>query len=374
MTETTIPDGAILTRRQLNRALLARQHLLTRGHMPIAGMLERLVGMQSQVPNDPYIGLWSRVDDFDQGQLSALMLDRSTVRASLMRGTIHLVTADDYILLQPLMYPLHERGYFANDAGRKLDRAIVGDVLAAGRELLGTQPLTAKVLGAKLAERWPDSPPTSLAQAIRFLLPLVQVTPRGVWGKSQQATWALAEEWLGKPVPGTGDAELMVERYLAAFGPATVADAQAWSGLTGLRPTFEAMRCRLRTFRNERGQELFDVPDGTFVDPDTPAPVRFLPGFENALLSHKDRSRIISEERRKAIGSNNGLFLATYLVDGFVAGTWKIQEEKERAFLNLVPFGSHDPDTIRDLEEEGDRLLAFVTGRDDRVVSAASTC
>jgi hypothetical protein len=189
-----------------------------------------------------------------------------------------------------------------------------------------------------------------------------------VWGASHQATWALAGEWLGSEV-GTGRSpDAVVLRYLAAFGPATVADIQAWSGLQGLRASVERLRAQLRVFRNERGQELLDVPGAPLPDPEVGAPVRLLPGFDNVLLSHKDRARIISEERRKTIGSRNGLFDATYLVDGFVAGMWAIRREKDRATLTLQPFERHSKEARGALEEEAERLLGFVHPDIDRYV------
>jgi hypothetical protein len=368
MTEPILAEGTVLTQRQLNRILLARQYLLERIDTPVAEILEHLVGMQSQVPCDPYIGLWSRLTEFHPDNLSRLMLDRSAVRASLMRGTIHLVTADDFLFLRSLTFPLHARALRATDHGRKLDPELVPEMLDLGRELLTREPLTLKSLGGRLGQRWPDIPPVSMAQAIRFLLPLVQITPRGVWGASHQATWALAEQWIGRPIPLDSNPEQMVLRYLRAFGPATVADIATWSGVSGQRQVVERMRPQLRVFRNELGQELFDIPDGVITDQETPAPVRFLPGFENALLSHKDRTRIISEDRRKAIGSNNGLFQATYLVDGFVAGTWGIETTKERATLILRPFERHAAETIRELEAEGTKLISFVSGQSGQEV------
>jgi hypothetical protein len=368
MVATDISGSTMITQRQLNRALLARQHLLARSGMPARAMIEHLVGMQSQEPNDPYIGLWTRLDHFQPGDLGALMLDRSAVRASLMRGTIHLVTADDYLFLQPVMRPLHERVFPTLAHGRALDVSRIPEIMEAGREELNREPLTAKALGQRLGERFPDLPPGPMAQVIRFLVPLVQIPPRGVWGRSMQATWALADAWLGTSIPEVADIQRMIERYLAAFGPATVADAQAWSGLTGLRHVFDAMRPRLRTFRNERGQELFDIPDGELPDPETPAPVRFLPGFENALLSHKDRTRIISEERRRAIGSNNGLFQSTYLVDGMVAGTWMVESEPERMTMVVTPFERHIGAIIDALEDEAFGLLCMLAEGRERSV------
>jgi hypothetical protein len=364
MAATTIREGTILTQRQLNRALLARQHLLRRSEMTVSRMLEHLVGMQSQAPNDPFIGLWSRLCGFHPDALSQMMIDRSAVRASLMRGTIHLVTADDYLRLQPLTWPLHERAFPSIDSGKKLDVARIPEVLEAGRGLLSLEPMTLKALGERLGAQFPAMDPGAMAQAVRFLLPLVQVTPRGTWGASHQATWALAEEWLERPVPDAGSIEEMVRRYLGAFGPATIADIQAWSGLTGMRAVIEGMHDELVGFRNERGQELFDVPNEPMPEEDVPAPVRFLPGFENALLSHKDRTRIISEERRKAIGSRNGLFHATYLVDGMVAGTWAV----EATTLTVRPFEMHDDMILDALEDEAFGLLGLLGEGRERAV------
>jgi hypothetical protein len=248
-----IPDGTVLGERQLNRALLTRQHLLARVSIPVGDMLEHLVGMQSQVPNDPYIGLWSRLEAFGTGDLAGMMLDRSAVRASLMRGTIHLVTSADYLALQPVTMLLHERVFPGTDMGKRIPPEAVGGIVGTGREMLRETPMTMKALGQELGDRFPQYVPGAMAQACRYLLPLVQTTPRGVWGASHQATWALAGEWLGSEVGTNRSPDTAVLRYLAAFGPATVADIQAWSGLQGLRASVERLRAQLRVFHNERG-------------------------------------------------------------------------------------------------------------------------
>lgn len=366
------PEGTTLTQRQLNRALFARQLLLERSPMQVTDALEHLVGMQSQVPSDPYIGLWSRLEGFATTELSRIMQDRAVIRASLTRETIHLVTVADYLVLEPVMQALHERVFPRTDQGKRLGQAHVLEILEAGREMLAERPLSMKALGARLAERWPDRDPGRMAPAVRFLLPLVQVTPRGIWGASHGATWALAERWIGQAIPNSSTPDTILPRYLAAFGPATVADMQAWSGLQGLRTVVEHMRPHLRVYRNEKGQELFDVPGAPLPDPETPAPVRFLPGFDNALLSHVDRTRIIAEEHRKAIGSRNGLFLSTVLIDGFIAGTWGIEKTKERAALRIVPFATLSPDDHDAIQAEGERLLVFLAdGLSHEVVIAS---
>lgn len=360
----------ILTQRQLNRALLARQLLLERSTMPVAGVLEHLVGMQSQVPSHPFIGLWTRLEGFETDHLSRMMLDRTAVRMLLMRGTIHLVIARDGLRLRAVMQEFYERlfptiaSFGPNVAGMDLDA-----LLAAGRRHLEEEPRSGKALASLLAARWPERDPASMAQAVRHHLPLVQVTPRGVWGKSHQPTWTTVEAWLGRPMDHETNPGETILRYLAAFGPATVADVQTWSRLQGLREHVDRLRPHLRTFRNERGQELFDVPGALLPDPETPAPVRFLPVYDNALLSHADRTRIIAEPHRKVIATLNGLFDATYLVDGFVAGTWKVEERKtnRRAVLHLVPFASHAAADRAALEAEGERLLELLAPQaDDR--------
>ena len=362
MMNDTIPDGTVLSLRQLNRALLARQHLLDRSPVSASEMIQHLVGMQSQAPNDPFVGLWTRLRDFEPDMLSTLMLERATVRGSLQRGTIHLVTADDYLTLRPVMQRIHEHWLTTTAMGKQVDPEHLPAILAAAHEILSVSPLTTKELGQRLSGIHPGTPARGLAAAARFCLPLVQTTPRGTWGGSQQPTWALAEQWIGQTIAEDTMPDTMVLRYLAAFGPATIADIQAWSGLTGIRVAIDRLRTQHRVFRNEQGQELVDVPHAPLPDPAVPAPVRFLPGFDNALLAYKDRTRIISGERRKAISARNGLFDATYLVDGFVAGTWRIDTTKDRSILTLTPFEPHSPRTQEDLEDEGERLLGFLKG------------
>jgi hypothetical protein len=359
---STDPSTSVLTQRQLNRSLLARQMLLHRSDMTVEATLEHLVGMQSQVPSHPYVALWSRLEGFQTDHLSRMMIDRTAVRMLLMRGTIHLVTARDGLKLRPVVQELYERLFPSNAIwGPNLKGMDLDELLAAGRKQLEETPRTSKALASLLAELWPDRDPASMSQAIRHYLPLVQVTPRGIWGKSHQATWTTVEKWLGESVDDNTAPDDTILRYLVAFGPATVADIQTWSRLQGLREPVERLRPQVRVYRNEKGQELFDVSGAPFPDPETPVPPRFLPVYDNALLSHADRTRIIDEDYRKAIGSSNGLFDATYLIDGFVAGSWKIEQKKKekRATLVLTPFAPMSAEERAALEDEGARLLAF---------------
>ena len=356
-----MPPAPILTTRALNRALLARQLLLGRVAATAEDTIERLVGMQAQVPTDPYVALWSRLDAFDPAELERLVTTRQAVRGPLMRTTLHLVTGRDFLALRPVMQPVLERGFFTGSPfGRQLERMDVEAVLGYGRELIEERPRTTAELRTLLHERWPDRDATALSYAIRYLVPVIQVPPRGLWTASAQPKWTTAEAWLGQPVSATPSPETVVLRYLAAFGPASVMDIQAWSWQTGLRPVVEALRSRLRTFRDASGRELFDLPDAPLPDAGTPAPVRFLPQFDNLLLSHDDRSRVISDESRRRLQYVVNVTVASVLVDGFVAATWKLIRASGKPTLRVVPMDRLDKARTAELEEEASRLLAFV--------------
>jgi hypothetical protein len=354
-------SGDLLTPRALNRALLQRQGLLARSDTPALDMIEQLVGMQAQEPDNPYIALWSRLTDFDPGELSALIADRRAVRAGLMRATIHLVSARDCLAFHPVTQPVLART-FTSPFGKGLAGASVEEVAAAGLELLAERPRTRAELSKLLAPRWPAADPLSLAYAVTLNVPLVQVPPRGLWGASRQATWAPAEVWLNQKLDPTASSDAMVLRYLAAFGPATVADVRTWSGLTGLREVIERLRPRLRTFRDERDRELFDVPDAPLPDPDMPAPPRFIPEYDNLVLSHADRSRMFN-----GLGPGapfpRGTALGALLVDGFYRANWHLTEEDGIATLIIDRFARQPregAETVDEIIAEGTRLLALL--------------
>ena len=358
----------VLSGRALNRALLDRQLLLRRRDpLPAAAgpradrvieTVEHLVGLQAQAPFPPYYGLLSRLGGFRPADLAELLLTRKVVRIGLMRGTIHLVSADDCLRLRPVLQPVLERGLRAN-FGRQLTAVDRAALAAAGRALVEDRPMTFSEIGGALAPRWPQYPPNALAQGVRALVPLVQVPPRAVWGQAGQAAHTSAEAWLGRPLAASASPDEVVLRYVAAFGPATVADAQAWSGLTGLREVVGRLRPQLRTFRDEQGRELFDLPDAPRPDPDTPVPVRLVAEFDNLILSHADRARVISEPDRQRLYSKNGIFPGTVLIDGFVRGMWRVTAAPGDAILAIELFGEADGD--RDaVVAEGERLLEFV--------------
>jgi hypothetical protein len=377
-----MPASRVLNLRDVNRALLARQLLLERQVLPAAGpgraaqvvrTIEHLVGLQAQAPFPPYYGLHSRLDGFRPGDLATLITGRSVVRIALMRGTIHLVSARDCLPLRRMVQPVIERG-MRGAFGKQLAGVDAAALAAAGRSLVESEPMTFSQLGQALAARWPDRPPAALAQGVRAFVPLVQVPPRAVWGRAGQSLHTSAEHWLGEPgPPGPRDpsahpgpsarpasgAELaqMVTRYLGAFGPATVRDVQAWSGLTGLKPVLEQLRSSLVTFRDEQGAELFDLPTAPRPGGEVPAPARLVAEFDNLVLSHAERSRVISAEATGRLYTVNGVIPGTVLIDGFVGGMWRLTRSRAETTVTIELFGparEHDA-----LTAEAGRVLAF---------------
>ncbi|MCC6792847.1 MAG: AlkZ family DNA glycosylase [Thermomicrobiales bacterium] len=356
-----VEPGEILTTRALNRALLARQHLIERVDWPAERMIAHLVGLQAQAPNPPYFGLWSRLRSFRTDDLSRLIEERRAVRVALMRSTIHLVTADDCLALRPLLASVHQRA-FTNTYGRFLTGIDHAEVAAAGRALVEEQPRSFNELEALLGARWGDRDRRALAQAVRTYVPLIQVPPRGLWGQSGQASHTSAERWLGRSLSERPEIEALVRRYLDAFGPASVQDIQAWSGLTGLRAVVARLRPELVAFRDERGRELVDLPDAPRPDADTPIPPRLVAEFDNLLLSHVDRTRIISDEDRARVFTVNGIIKGTVLIDGFVGGIWKLHRERASVTLDIELFRPIEEPDRAYLDAEGARLLEFAGG------------
>lgn len=350
----------VLSLRALNRATLARQMLLARQRLPVARAIERLAGLQAQAPNPPYVGLWSRLEDFPREALTEALRRRRVVRLSMMRATLHLVSARDALAWRPLLDAAHQRGLLGNHK-RALEGVDRAEALALGRALLDERARTSTELGQALLERWPRSEPASLAGLIRNNLPLVHLPPAGSWNSHQNALLQRLGAWLGKDEEEQGAAtqDDLLLRYLAAFGPATLADAGAWSGLTGWKAVAERLGMRLRRFEGPQGETLFDLPRAPRPDEATPAPPRLLAEWDSLLLAHEDRGRVLDEAHRPRVFTINGIVRGTVLIDGFVAGTWKIERAKGAATAVLEPFARWPEAGREGAEQEALRLLAF---------------
>ncbi len=344
----------------LNRALLARQELLERGTAPVLATVEHLLGLQAQAVVPPYLGLWSRLEGFDPGELGRLLLDREVVRLALQRGTVHLVSVRDACFLRPLVQEVIERSH-QGAFGRRMGGAEPAALAAAAREELAAEPLGARELGRRLVARGIGTDPEAIGNGARAHLPLVQVTPRGVWGRSGAARYATLEAWTGRALDPAPSREQLVLRYLRAFGPASVMDAQAWSGLTRLRATFDALRPRLVALHGEDGAELWDVPEGPRPDPGVPAPVRFLGEYDNVLLGHADRGRIIPAGFPWTAMLESGRFVHNLLVGGMLRATWFLDRTgRGPATVEVRPFPALDPTEREAVAAEALRVARFL--------------
>ncbi|NIK54582.1 winged helix DNA-binding domain-containing protein [Kribbella shirazensis] len=359
----------VLSRRQLNRATLERQQLLRRKRGAVAELIERLVGLQAQAPLAAYVALWSRLEGFDPAELSELMTTRQVVRAGLLRSTIHLVTAEDCLMMWPLVYPVADRG-LRGSFGKQLAGADLEAVVAFGTDLLSRGPYSRSRLRDVLGERWPDWDANAMAYAVSYLAGTVQVTPRGVWGTTGPAALQTIESWLGRAPMADPSIDALVLRYLAAFGPASVTDVQTWSGLTRLREVVDRLRPGLRVYADEDGRELFDVPEGPLPDAETPAPVRFLPEYDNLLLSHADRRRVNPSGRPVPLPPGNGAAIGTVLIDGDYAADWR----HHRGADPVLRVTTHRPITAEvqeAIEAEAAELLTLIGSKGTPVVVGA---
>jgi hypothetical protein len=350
----------VLGPRALGRATLERQLLLHRDARSALDAVEHLVGLQAQVPRDPYLALWSRLDGFRPETLSDLLLERRVVRTTVMRATIHLVSADDVLRLRPLMQPVLDAELARHpEFAPSLDGVELGPVLEHARVLFADRPRTGPELRAALGERFPTLDAAAIAYACRCKLPLVQVPPRGLWRRSAQVTTTTVDAWLGRPLGSRSQIDDVVLRYLTAFGPATVADVTTWCRLTGMRAVLERLRPRLRTFRDESGRELFDLPDAPRPDADTPAPTRYLPEYDNVLLSHADRSRFVSERAREGAARVTTRVQGTVLHDGMLSAVWR-HEPGGPVTLVVTPVVGLSKRAASSIEAEGRRLARFL--------------
>ncbi|MFE6980647.1 winged helix DNA-binding domain-containing protein [Streptomyces griseus] len=364
-THRTAAHPAVLPARALNRATLDRQLLLHRSSMSAQDAVAHLVGLQAQNTKPPYFQLYARLADFDPAELSTLMESREVVRIVSLRSTLHTHTADDALTLRPLVQAVRERElkmFRRGLTGVDLDR-----LAAMARELVQERPRPVKELREELLAHWPDADPLALTVAARCLLPLVQVTPRGLWGRSGQVALTTVEHWLGRPAEPVPAPDATVLRYLGAFGPASVMDFQSWSGLTRTKEVFERLRPGLLTFRDERGVELFDLPDAPRPDPGTPAPPRFLPEFDNVLLGHADRTRVIPAVNKGRNGVGNQAY-GTVLIDGFFDAVWRIEREGGAALLTMQPLRRLARAERAEIAEEAARMLAVMTDATDHDV------
>jgi hypothetical protein len=354
-----------LTRKDLNRALLARQMLLAREETSALAVIEHLVGLQAQLARPPFTGLWSRIAGFQREELRSLIHGRQVVRGTLMRCTLHLMSGRDYAAFRPALQPALSLGMrsILRDRVKSFD---LDALLIEARRLFAERPRTFTEVRAALLELYPDADERAMGYAVRTHLPLILVPGEHEWGFPGDADFALAEAWLDRPLETEDRPHALVRRYLAAFGPASATDIQAWSGLAGLAATLNELRPQLQVFRDERRRELFDLPEAPRPPEDTPVPVRFVADFDNLILSHADRTRIIADEYRPVVITNNGQVLPTFLVDGFVAGTWKVSRVRKRTTLAVSPFTPLSSTAKSELAAEGEGLARFLQPEADQ--------
>lgn len=349
----------VLSLRELNRATLDRQLLLRRHNIPASEAIERLAGMQAQLAAPPYTGLWSRIDGFERESLAAMYRERTAVRATLMRGTLHLFTRRDFLRFRETLQPVLDAAGASITSRRENSEFDRRAVLHAAREFIAEKPRTFAEISKMLEARWPDVDVGSMRYTIRTQLRLVQVPNDGPWAFPANAPFTLAEPWLEVAPDPEHHLEEFVRRYLAAFGPATVRDMQTWSGLD-VKAAFDALRPELQVFRDEKKRELFDLPGNELPGGDVEAPARFLPEFDNLLLSHQDRHRVVPDAYRKGVYLPGLRVAATFLLDGIVAGSWKVESRKRAAELVLSPFRDLLPAERETLAVEGEALLEFL--------------
>jgi hypothetical protein len=316
-------------------------------------------GLQAQEPSPPFLGLWTRLAEFQASDLAEALRRKEVVRATYLRGTLHLIDADDYLAFRSSFQPLFtlSMNSILRDRVKNLD---VETLAATARQLFQEQPRTFTDMRAALVERFPDVDERALGFTARMQVPLASLPDDSPWSFPTDPIFADASSWLGRSFEPSANLEALAMRYLGAFGPASVTDFQNWSGLKGGRDVFNALRPRLVTYRDDRKRELFDLPDAPRPDESTPAPVRFLPGFDNAILGHDDRSRIIADEHRPRVSTKNLQVLPTFLVDGVVAGTWKTGRTKGTVSLMITPFTAIPAKLKAEVVREAEQVVRFL--------------
>lgn len=348
-----------LTNLQLNRALLARQWLLRRRRATVRDAAHAVAGLQSQEPKDPHVALWSRISGFKPQHLREAAERREIVRGSYLRCTIHTASVEDFTAFRLLLQPVIDRELVNH---RKLmDGFDPARLETAARELMAASPLTAQQLGERLLPRFPQAQKAGLGYWIRTCIALAMVPTDDRWGYSRPPRFVPAEQWLDRPLAADTPLAALLLRGLAAIGPASTADLRTWSGVSGIRPVLETLRPQLRCFHDEAGRELFDLPDAPRPRAATPAPVRFLPEFDNALLSHADRARIVppAHAARFAMAAN-GRRQRAVLVDGFVRAVWSNARVRDAAAIEVRPLEKLPKPLQHELCAEAEALLRML--------------
>lgn len=343
------------SRLRLNRTLLLRQHLLERTTMSVADMTHYLLGLQAQENLPPFLSLAARLTEFDPLDVTRGLEEKSLVRLLTMRGTVHLLTADDALMLREWTAPVHEREITISQSiaeAREVDREAFVEALS---ELLAEAPMPQKQLGAALAERFPAYPATKLGQLARSVAPLAQLPPRGTWKGSGGVVYQHVDRWLGRPLREP-DVEEIVRRYLRAFGPATAADVTAWSAITRLGPVVKGMS-DLVQHEDADGKVLYDVPDAPIAEEDAPAPVRLLGSYDNVWLSHAKRDRVTEADKRNAWMGQNGAQAKSLFADGWLEGLWNLEDGKVKVLELLRPLTKREQ---AELDEEAARVEALM--------------
>lgn len=344
----------VLTTRALNRALLARQLLLERSRLPVHRALERIGGIQMQYAPSGYIGLWTRLDGFFRHELTRALERRSAVQGTLMRATIHLVSASDYPMLASGVRQARRSWFLRVTRERGLEAADYERMADAVAAMLADGPRSRAELVDRLHQQ---GFPRAGWDGVGLWVDLVRVPPSGTWERRRADRFALADHWLGSSTTTQADGLAhLLRRYLGGFGPATPGEAADWAGVPAAAMAGAAERLRLRHFRDEDGRELVDLPRAPLPDPGTPAPVRFLPTFDATLLAHARRAGLLAEEHRAVVFHvRNPQSVGTFLVDGSVRGTWRHRSGS----IDVDPFGPLPTRTRRSVSAEADRLAAM---------------
>ena len=343
----------VLSTRALNRALLDRQFLLTRSDQPIEGVLESVGGLQTQYAPSGYIGLWSRMHGFERAQLTQALESRRVIQGTLMRATIHMVSAADYWPMEVAVRDARREWWLR--AARSQIKSVDPDGIAAAiRDELANGPLRQKELSSRLTARGYDGPQSG----INILADIVRVPPSGTWEQRRADLYGLAADWLPPPRQLTerDGVERLIRRYLRGFGPAAIPDVANWMGVNIGAVREVAAALELHSFRDVGGRALLDLPDAPLPDPETPVPARFLPVWDATLLVHARRTQILPEEfRSRVFNTRTPHSVNTVLLDGQVAGMWR----HEKGAISIEPFRTLTKAERAAIDDEAPRLEAF---------------